>query len=274
MRIEADPLPGVGDKIGRSRHRGIVEPGQMAQQRGKSRRRFANERVDLSVPSSTLEIILPQVQQVTFRLHFAGAAEVLASNRQTFERIAAKNDVVIFQNVAVLDGERVERTREVWRGQQERCRGARSLPRGSARGACVEVFERERSDQRQARHRPVLTPSVRHHCFEAIAEDAPQIFEDGLQCGVSSGGHRFILPAPAARSAPCTFDTFGTLGTLGIVGTIEFFPDAASRAQDWLLRRRDGSAEPSWRPEAQSVAVGQCGRHDVRQRRQFRTAAR
>ena len=51
-------------------------------------------------------------------------------------------------------------------------------------------------------------------------------------------------------------------------------PDAPARVERRLLRRRHGPAEPARRVETESVAEGPRRRDDVRQRRQFRSAAR
>ena len=66
----------------------------MAEQRGKARRRLAHQVSMAAVSAAAFEIILAQVQQVALDLHFAGTAQVVASDRQAVERILAKHDVV------------------------------------------------------------------------------------------------------------------------------------------------------------------------------------
>ena len=72
-----------------------VQPREMAEQRGKSRRRLAHERVDLAGRPRAFEVVLTQVEQVTLDLHFAGAPQIVGSDGEAVERIAAIDDVVV-----------------------------------------------------------------------------------------------------------------------------------------------------------------------------------
>ena len=82
-----------------------------------------------------------------------------------------------FENLAVLDRERVERSGELVLRQQQRRRAAGAMPRRDARRARVEIVGGDRAHQRQARRRARARLAVRDHRLKPLAEDVLEILQ-------------------------------------------------------------------------------------------------
>ena len=122
-------------------------------------------------------------------LRFARAPQILGPDRQAGERVDAEDDVVRFDDLAVFDRKRVERSGELVLRQEQRRRAAGAVPRRDARGALVEIGRGDRAHQRQARRRARARLAVRDHRVQPLAEDVLEIVQgDGERTAVR-GSH-------------------------------------------------------------------------------------
>jgi hypothetical protein len=100
------------------------------------------------------------VEQVAARLDFAGAPQIRGVDHERREWIRAGDDRMVRENCTELEREGVERLLEFVRGDEERRREPRLVPRVDADRARAQIAGRHRFDDRQrVRRRRVVAVS-------------------------------------------------------------------------------------------------------------------
>jgi uncharacterized cofD-like protein len=121
---------------------------------------------------------LPQVKEMAARLQLTGLAQVPAIDLQAGEGIHARHDHVIRDDGAEFEGKRVERPRELLRGNDERRRETVLVPRLDAIRAGAQVLDRQTLDKdecRRGRNRVAVGRRVHDEGLQARAEQARQV---------------------------------------------------------------------------------------------------
>ena len=142
---------------------------------------------------------------MAFYPRFARPAQILLGNRDPLERIAPVDVHVRAEDVAILEGKRIERPAKLISGKNERCRDVLSLPPRNEPCAGFEIGKPEGIDEGEARQRRVagavdIRP-VRHDRTKSIREDLLEVERERV------GGLPPRLHVPIVRpvvSLPCT----------------------------------------------------------------------
>ena len=134
------------------------EPRDAGHERGERRGRPHDEHGQRVGAAAGLEIAFAQVQQVAARLDLACAPQVRRIDGERREWIRAGNDGMVRENRTELEREGVERLLELVRGDEQRRREPRLVPRVDADGARAQIAWRHGVDDRQrVRRRRVVT---------------------------------------------------------------------------------------------------------------------
>ena len=146
-----------------------------------------------------LHVPFAQVEQVTARLDFARLPDVRRFDAEALERIAADDHLVVGEDRAELERERVQRAAELLRGEKKRRRQAGIVPRGHALGARPQVVGRQGIDDGQRRRRVApACRAIRDQRLQTRTEDVAQV---ALERRYAVGNvHTMILAAFGARS--------------------------------------------------------------------------
>ena len=129
------------------------EPGDARDERREGGRRLHDQVRQRVRAAARLEKPFAQVQQMAARLHFARPPHVGGVDRERRERVAAGDDDVIREDRAELERERVERSLELARGDEQRRGEAGVVPRGDASGGGAQIVVRHRLHDRERRRR-------------------------------------------------------------------------------------------------------------------------
>jgi hypothetical protein len=140
----------------------------------------------------------------------ARAAEVDGRNARRAERFGARDQHVVGDDVAVLEGKHVERAQELFTFQDERHGQVPAAPAGGERQAGGQVIEDEALDERQRVDDPRRgrggLQAIHHDRVQARSEDALQIGRepierDALLRGQQSRFHGVHYPLRALQPA-------------------------------------------------------------------------
>ena len=123
------------------------------------------------------------MNEVALRLEFAGTPAISLRDGDAPEWIVPFDDNVVRDDVAVLEGEDIQRAHELVLLEEERHGKAAGPPAGSQRRAGGEVVERQAVDEHDA-VRVVLAAmlqTVGADRQEAVAEDPPEVCGEHLE---------------------------------------------------------------------------------------------